>query len=394
MMLTNISASFTQAQPTTPSATDSPALQAHSASDQLQQFLLLHDHRFEDSVKKPGISFMSSDLKKLLVQLKDTQHQLTPHNLSCLQHKLDQWQHQHPREFGSRGAQAQALRQEIRQRQQDPLLGLAGSAHTNIALLQLVRQVHGEQAYALFARKVPALNSNTPLQHDTLTGLLKALQSPVFAQFKHAMQLVKKDLLSPFDQQAVSLVTTELAKMPRPLLDALTQQGLRVAVTHERIFNASDFDLSHLSENARGWQGQSSARNLPGAYQMKNNTTIISLTRDAQGDWQINPQHGACNLVLHETAHGVDILLGKSLGIGKLSQQPGFRQAWEQDFQQLDSYFRQQDEHGDYRAGLEEAFAEGLANTYHSAQPSPWPHIDAYMKALPARIQNGDHSQL
>ncbi|MDH2434378.1 hypothetical protein QCD60_17605 [Pokkaliibacter sp. MBI-7] len=371
----------------TPPAAASP--QHHGQMQaQMQHLLSFNSEGFKNTVYRPGLHFMSSDLKKVLIEVKKTQDMPSHDNVAALEKRLDKWQAHHPKEFQARGELVPQLRAEMQTYRNNPLL----SARTHQELMQGIKTMHGEQTYATLQRCIPGLREDGPLHHTTLHTMLQVLDSPYFKSFKLAEPLVKGNEASGFDPAALSLVTAELAKLPPPLLKQLQKHGTQIVVTHDSIGTVPDAARHGLSDKTpRGWTSGSTA-GLPATFVDTTNTVLISLVKNASNEWSINPDHGCRNLVLHETGHAIDVTLGTKETGQYLSNHQGFQQAWQKDLGLLDDYHRQPGPENDFKPGRQEGFAEGVARAFNDPSTQhDWPNICHYIANVGSALETGNH---
>jgi hypothetical protein len=173
----------------------------------------------------------------------------------------------------------------------------------------------------------------------------------------------------------VDLVVEQLAKMPKALLDALKANGTKVKVCRGSV---TDYLTELRGVTPRGWPAGSTWDSVPGLQQPANKEVVIStIGHDAHNAHVpvTGEGHGSVNLVIHETAHGVDYAQTPHVSTGA-----PFTTARTPDVAALPAYETQAG-----NAGQEESFAESCARFYSndpfSAESTP--HLHKYWRDNP-----------
>ncbi len=166
------------------------------------------------------------------------------------------------------------------------------------------------------------------------------------------------------------LVVEQLSKMPKALLDALDKNGTKVKVCRGSV---TDYLTELKGVQPRGWPAGSTWDSVPGLQQPdKKEVVIATIGHDSGGAHvpKTGEGHGSVNLVIHESAHGVDYAADPHVSAGD-----PFNKARNPDKGALDAYESQPG-----NAGQEETFAESCARFYSndpsSAQDTP--HLHKY----------------
>jgi YMGG-like Gly-zipper len=171
------------------------------------------------------------------------------------------------------------------------------------------------------------------------------------------------------------LVVDQLAKMPKVLLDALDKNGTKVKVCRGSV---TDYLTELKGVKPRGWPAGSTWDSVPGLQQPDKKEVVIATVGHDKGDAHVpktGEGHGSVNLVIHETAHGVDYASSPHVSAGE-----PFNTARNPDKGALDAYESQPG-----TAGQEETFAESCARFYSN---DPWgaentPHLHKYWRDNP-----------
>ncbi|MGI0115322.1 membrane-targeted effector domain-containing toxin [Zooshikella sp. RANM57] len=218
------------------------------------------------------------------------------------------------------------------------------------------------------------------------TGILRAvtdtLLSPEFANLQKALDVVTLNTNSPVSEQGRFAVAQELAKFPAELLDLMKAHNISVLVTQDSI---TSYYQELKGVTPRGWPAGQTWDSVPGvgafgAYR----GAVIAVKLDANGKWVVpktGDGHNAANLVLHETAHAIDRIVGEASNGGQyLSNRKSFLAAWQGDFHNLgDDYYKQ----GGTQAGREETFAEGIARHYEKTAQLNWKNVQTWLSNKP-----------
>lgn len=218
------------------------------------------------------------------------------------------------------------------------------------------------------------------------TGILRAvtdvLLSPEFASLQKALEVVKLNSNSPVSEQGRFAVAQELAKFPVEILDLMKAHNISVLVTHDSI---TSYYQELKGVTPRGWPAGKTWDSVPGVGAFGAfRGAVIAVKLDANGKWVVpkaGDGHNAANLVLHETAHAVDRIVGEDRNGGQyLSNRKSFLAAWQGDFHSLgDDYYKQ----GGAQAGREETFAEGIAKYYEKTAQLNWKNVRGWLSNKP-----------
>ncbi|MCX4029164.1 membrane-targeted effector domain-containing toxin [Endozoicomonas sp. SM1973] len=223
------------------------------------------------------------------------------------------------------------------------------------------------------------LKNTNKLGIGSLRAVTSILISPEFAHFQKALSLVELNPNSPVNEQGRVAVAEQLVKYPVEILDLMKAHKINVVVTNDSITTY----YPHLKGvTPRGWPAGKTWDDVPGVGSFNNQRgSVIAVILDPNGKWVIPPMgqgHGSSNLVLHETAHAIDRIIGTESQGENLSKRSSFGQAWQNDYQSLDPYYQQGG-----TAGLEETFAEGIARYYESAARLSWNHVNGWLLNKP-----------
>lgn len=195
----------------------------------------------------------------------------------------------------------------------------------------------------------------------------------------------------------VAVVAAELGLIPAALLDGMADQEVKVVVCHDNVTNVVPGLINDVPRNwcthpePRCARGQACRRpgvcwtwaNVPGMYRPGEREVVIA-TRDGLVPKTGNG-HGSANLVVHETLHAADYVLGKP------SDSDIFRRAWRDD----ENAIRSSDNHDYYMhpaSGREESYSESGARWYarHPTLRTAWPKLAAYWARIDHRIAAGE----
>ena len=172
-----------------------------------------------------------------------------------------------------------------------------------------------------------------------------------------------------------ALVVDQLAKMPKELLDILDKNGTKVKVCQGSV---TDYLTDLKGVQPRGWPAGSTWDSVPGLQRPASKEVVIATVGQAAGNAHVpatGEGHGSVNLVIHETAHGVDYAANPHTSAGA-----PFNAARTPDVGALSAYETQPG-----NAGQEETFAESCAR-YYSGTPSSaenTPHLHKYWRGNP-----------
>jgi len=172
---------------------------------------------------------------------------------------------------------------------------------------------------------------------------------------------------TPADRAAV---LAELEKMPLGALQALQNAGIQVIVVKNSVTEAVP---ALKGVRPRGWPPGATWDSVPGMYDPATKQVIIA-TRNGAVPATGNG-HGSANLVIHETAHGVDAALNAN-------SDPAFQAARNADLARLPPYETQPG-----AAGLQETYAESMAEYYANpaAMQSQYPNLYGYWNSHPLK---------
>ena len=169
-----------------------------------------------------------------------------------------------------------------------------------------------------------------------------------------------------------ALVVAQLEKLPKPLLDQLQKGGGSVKVCKGTV---TDYLTDLKGQHPRDWPAGKTWDEVPGCQHGKE---VVIATKGTGADDHVplaGEGHGSANLVLHETAHGIDHSVSPSLSTGRL-----FNAARDADLSALPPYETQPNP-----GGQEETFAESCARYYandpFSAEETP--HLHKYWRDNP-----------
>ncbi len=167
-----------------------------------------------------------------------------------------------------------------------------------------------------------------------------------------------------------ALVVGHLTKMPKALLDALKKNGTKIQTCRGSV---TDYLTALKGVKPRGWPPGSTWDSVPGLQQPDTKEVVIATIGHAAGNPHVpatGEGHGCADLVIHESAHGVDFAFKPLLSAGA-----PFNAARTPDKPALDAYESQPG-----AAGQQETFAESCARFY-SNDPSSLentPHLHKY----------------
>ncbi len=171
------------------------------------------------------------------------------------------------------------------------------------------------------------------------------------------------------------LVVDQLAKMPKGLLDALEKNGTKVKVCRGSV---TDYLTDLKGVKPRGWPEGMTWDSVPGLQRPQSKEVVIATVGQDTGNPHVpktGEGHGSVNLVIHESAHGVDYAASPHVSTTK-----PFTDARNPDKGALAPYETQPDP-----AGPEETFAESCARFYaddpFSAESTP--HLHKYWRDNP-----------
>ena len=219
---------------------------------------------------------------------------------------------------------------------------------------------------------------------DTLAGQVKAEfdkarapKTPSAEDVKARKETAKKVTATAGHGTAAdtTLVVDELAKMPKGLLDALEKHGTKVKVCRGSV---TDYMTDLKGVTPRGWPAGMTWDSVPGLQRPDSKEVVIAtIGHDAHNPHvpKTGEGHGCANLVIHETAHGVDYAADPHVSTTK-----PFTDARDPDKGALSAYESQPDP-----AGPEETFAESCSRFYASDPSSAenTPHLHKYWRDNP-----------
>jgi hypothetical protein len=175
-----------------------------------------------------------------------------------------------------------------------------------------------------------------------------------------------------------ALVVNELQKMPKGLLDALDKNGTKLKVCRGSV---TDYMTDLKGVQPRGWPEGKTWDSVPGLQRPDSKEVVIATIGHDSGKPHVpktGEGHGADNLVIHETAHGVDFAADPHISTTK-----PFNDARDPDKGALSAYETQPDP-----AGQQETFAESCAR-YFTDDPSSaqdTPHLHKYWRDNPIAV--------
>ena len=161
------------------------------------------------------------------------------------------------------------------------------------------------------------------------------------------------------------VVAVELSRLPASELQALEKAGYKIVVVRNSIVEAYP-ELA--TKRPRGWPRGKTWADSPGIHDGGRKEVAIA-TRGGQVPATGNG-HNSVNLVIHETAHALDVVHGGS-------KKKGFKAARTADLAKLSKYEKQAG-----RGGLEESYAEGMARYYGgtAADRAKTPNLSNYFQ--------------
>jgi hypothetical protein len=155
------------------------------------------------------------------------------------------------------------------------------------------------------------------------------------------------------------LVERELVKLPLAALKILEKKGTKIVVCRGSV---TEYLVALRGVHPRGWPPGATWDTVPGANQPGTNEVVIAVvghgTRKGAHVPKAGEGHGSHNLVIHETAHAID-LDNLPAGASPMSQSAKFNRARNADLAGLSAYESQAG-----NAGQEETFAEAAARYY------------------------------
>lgn len=198
------------------------------------------------------------------------------------------------------------------------------------------------------------------------------------AQQLAARKAVAADLTKPVGSATAAdsaLVVEHLTKMPKTLLDALRKNGTKIQTCRGSV---TDYLTALKGVKPRGWPPGSTWDSVPGLQQPDTKEVVIATIGHAAGNPHVpatGEGHGCADLVIHESAHGVDFASKPLLSAGA-----PFNAARTPDKPALDAYETQPG-----AAGQQETFAESCARFYSNSPSSleNTPHLHKYWRGNP-----------
>lgn len=268
-----------------------------------------------------------------------------------------------------------------------PTAGQLARLRKQIAALDVL----GSPLAAGFKTRLAAIDAETGALTDATTGAISTLSDEVKAAFDAARKpaeptpaqlALRKDAARQASAVAgsgtpedVDLVVDQLAKMPKALLDALKANGTKVKVCRGSV---TDYLTELRGVRPRGWPPGMTWDSVPGLQQPSRKEVVIATIGHAGNNAHVpatGEGHGSANLVIHETAHGVDYSQTPHISAGSV-----FNAARTPDVGALPAYETQPG-----NAGQEESFAESCARFYSddpfSAESTP--HLHKYWRDNP-----------
>jgi uncharacterized Zn-binding protein involved in type VI secretion len=179
------------------------------------------------------------------------------------------------------------------------------------------------------------------------------------------------------DQTDADLVAKELAKLPKHVLEKLKANGVRVVVCRGSV---TEYLPELKGVRPRGWR-RGTWDSVPGLHRPDAKEVVIATRgHEAEGGAHIpmtGDGHGSQNLVLHETAHALDMNCGAKQSAGS-----EFAAARDRDRGTLPDYELQPGE-----AGEEETYAESAARYYSCDQSDEeaHPNLHSYWESDPLK---------
>jgi hypothetical protein len=179
------------------------------------------------------------------------------------------------------------------------------------------------------------------------------------------------------DPSDKALVVEQLSLFPVEILTRLKNDGTTIVVCRVSV---TDYLTQLRGVQPRGWPRGSTWDSVPGVFYPETNEVVLAVVGHntpvgphmaATGEGQ-----GSANVMLHESAHGVDMGDGTPF----LSATPAFINARNADLNQLSSYERQPSP-----AGEEETFAESAARFY-TGQDASMPNLHGYWASISSQL--------
>jgi hypothetical protein len=179
------------------------------------------------------------------------------------------------------------------------------------------------------------------------------------------------------DESDVALIVKQLALFPLSILTRLQADETKVVACRNSVTNY----LTQLrGVRPRGWPDGATWDVVPGLFYPQNNEVVLAVVGHGTIDGPHIPAtgegQGSANLMLHETAHGVDM----GGGVPFMSSNGTFTAARDADLDKLTAYERQPTP-----AGEEETFAESAARFY-MGQDTDFLHLHSYWLSIANQI--------
>ena len=206
------------------------------------------------------------------------------------------------------------------------------------------------------------------ISRSAVPGIFRSAAPGIDVELKERVNSLIK-IVGTATEEDVQVVTDELIKIPKEMLDCLKDAGFQICICRDSV---TDY-LSHLKGvTPRGWPPGSTWDNVVGC--MKDDTKEVVIATENQDGKRIIPPwghgHGSFNTVLHEVLHAYHL-------VTDAHKEPEFQQAREADRECLTTYESQP---GD--AGLEETFAE-CGGRFFGGDPflsADLPHLTKYFQ--------------
>ncbi|WP_428623866.1 hypothetical protein [Sedimenticola sp.] len=376
------------------------ARESESSQDRLQRdltaFLRRGDTSFGQNVSRSKWHFRSPQLKRILNRIEQTQRDMSLNNLNKLEEELKLWSLTDPNEYETRGDSVNALSRDIRARCKDPFLGQARSAQTNFALVNLVRQVHGDQLHALFCRVFPDLKTYDPVTPETVEKLTRALQTSYVKNFKQAEAMVDRDPAHRLDAEPLSLITEQAAKLPTQMLNVLKDNEVKIIGTTG---NVNAYARSKNAFHQPLTNGQETGTYLP------NSKEVVVALRTECNEYTLpfQPDHSSANLVLFHLGVALDHTVGHAMLGRTISDSSSFEKAWQADrgLMRNPSLRGSNIPDDDNTMAKKISFAEGIARAFNVSRNlsenrvEKWPNIDHFLSTkLPDRLDEAHRGMI
>lgn len=215
----------------------------------------------------------------------------------------------------------------------------------------------------------------------TLTGglanvLIGGAPAPATDSLLLALKLI--DAKGTANAVDVALVAQQLAKYPPHMLQIMLDQHTRVIACRGSV---TDYRSDLKGVRPRGWPPGSTWDTVPGAFMPDRNEVVICTRGHDTPEGPHVPGtgegHGSSNLVLHESAHSIDLAAGSGRSSGA-----DFNAARNKDVPGLPAYETQPG-----TAGQQESYAESAAR-YYGGDPgdaAAHPNLHKYWASQPLK---------